>query len=286
MDVKQQRGVADSVDRPRDLRRDVRLRAARGSDVQADSPAGAGAARSLGQPAPRHRDPPRPPAAAEPVRGGSPARDGLRRERYSSLDQFRLGVAVSAAMLIAYSLATRAERAQAVWPGTPARGAGRHRVHGRRPRRRRRSRRNGAVLVSRLYIGVWTAGRLVRSREQMADQLAEKSLLLERQREETAALAAAERTRLASDLDAAARSHVRELIELAAAAEQSDRTGSGAYARHVRPHRADRTRDARRAARAARRAAQRRAGNARAETHAGWGLRHAARRGPRRRDAW
>jgi signal transduction histidine kinase len=72
---------------------------------------------------------------------------------------------------------------------------------------------------------VWAAGRTVRSREQVAEQLAEKSQLLERQREETAALAVeVERTRLASDLDAAARARVRELIELAAAAEKSERT--------------------------------------------------------------
>ena len=139
-----------------------------------------------------------------------------------TFDQFRLAAVVPAAMLILYSLATRAERAQAVGGlalvlagmvfigftdvvldgnGGPA----------------------GFVLFSfPLCIGVWIAGRVVRSREQVAEQLAEKSRLLERQREESAALAVEiERTRLASDLDAVARTRVRELIELATSAEQS-----------------------------------------------------------------
>jgi hypothetical protein len=60
-----------------------------------------------------------------------------------------------------------------------------------------------------LCIGVWVAGRVVRSREQVAEELAEKSRLLERRREETAALAVeVERTRLASELDAATRAPV------------------------------------------------------------------------------
>ena len=142
-----------------------------------------------------------------------------------TFDQFRLGVAVPAAMLIAYSLATRAERAQAVC-GLALLLAGLVVIGFTDVVLEDEGGPVGMVLFSfPLCIGVWTAGRLVRSREQMAEQLAEKSLLLERQREETAALAVeVERTRLASDLDAAARSHVRELIELAAAAERSDRT--------------------------------------------------------------
>ena len=140
-----------------------------------------------------------------------------------TFDQFRLAAAVPAAMLILYSLATRAGRAQAIGglalvlagmvfigftdvvledTGGPA----------------------AFVAFSfPLCIGVWIAGRVVRSGERVAEQLAEKSRLLERQREETSALAVeVERTRLASDLDAATRARVRELIELAAGAEQSD----------------------------------------------------------------
>jgi signal transduction histidine kinase len=128
-------------------------------------------------------------------------------------------------MLILYSLATRTDRAQAVRglalvlagmvfigftdvvltdTGGPA---------------------GFAVFFFPLCMGVWIAGRVVRSGEQVAEQLADKSRLLEHQREETSALAVeVERTRLASDLDAATRGRVRELIELAAGAEQSDGT--------------------------------------------------------------
>ena len=139
-----------------------------------------------------------------------------------TFDQFRLAAAVPAAMLILYSLATRAERAQAVGglalvlAGMVFIGFTDVVLEG-----------NGGparfVLFSfPLCIGVWIAGRVVRSRDQVAEQLAEKSRLLERQREESAALAVEiERTRLASDLDAAARARVRELIELATSAEQS-----------------------------------------------------------------
>jgi signal transduction histidine kinase len=142
-----------------------------------------------------------------------------------TFDQFRLAAAVPAAMLILYSLAARADRAQAV-AGLALVLAGMVFIGFTDVVLEDEGGPVGMVLFSfPVCIGVWTAGRLVRSREQMAEQLAEKSLLLEHQREETAALAVeVERTRLASDLDAAARSHVRELIELAAAAERSDRT--------------------------------------------------------------
>jgi len=74
-----------------------------------------------------------------------------------------------------------------------------------------------------LCSATWVAGRAVRSRERVAEQLRERSLTLERQREETAALAVeVERTRLATDLDAAARGRVRKLVELAGATERLD----------------------------------------------------------------
>jgi signal transduction histidine kinase len=143
-----------------------------------------------------------------------------------TFDQFRLAAAIPAGMLIAYSLASRAGRPHAEVglalvlvgmafigftdvvledEGGPA----------------------AMILVSfPLCIGTWVAGRVVRSREQVAEQLRKRSLMLERQREETAALAVeVERTRLASDLDAAARGRVRKLIELARAAEQLDDPG-------------------------------------------------------------
>jgi signal transduction histidine kinase len=137
-----------------------------------------------------------------------------------TFDQFRLAAAIPAGMLVAYSLAT----------GTAA------------PRARL-----GLALVLAgmafvgftdvalddaggplamiafsfpLCIGGWAAGRLVRSRERVADVLRERSLQLEHRREEIAALAVeVERTRLASDLDAAARGRVRALVELSTVTE-------------------------------------------------------------------
>ncbi len=140
-----------------------------------------------------------------------------------TFDQFRLAAAVPAGMLILYSLATRAERAQAL-AGLALVLAGMLFIGFTDIVLDDNGGPVGMVLFSfPLCTGVWIAGRVVRSREQVAEELAEKSQLLERQREETTALAVeVERTRLASDLDAAARSRVRELIELAATAERSD----------------------------------------------------------------
>ena len=142
-----------------------------------------------------------------------------------TFDQFRLGVAIPAAMLILYSLATRADRAQAVG-GLALLLAGMVFIGFTDVVLEEEGGAAGMVLFSfPLCTGVWIAGRVVRSREQVAARLADRSRLLERQREETAALAVeVERTRLASDLDAATRARVRELIELAASAEQSDGT--------------------------------------------------------------
>jgi signal transduction histidine kinase len=62
----------------------------------------------------------------------------------------------------------------------------------------------------------WGAGRAAWSRDRLAEQLAAQSERLERQRERTAELAVeVERTRVASDLDMAARARVRTMIELA-----------------------------------------------------------------------
>jgi signal transduction histidine kinase len=148
-----------------------------------------------------------------------------------TFDQFRLVAAVPAGMLIAYSLATRADRPRAIG-GLALVLAGMLFVGLTDAALDGASGAAGMVVFSfPLCTGVWAAGRVVRSREQVAAQLAEKSRLLERQREETAALAVeVERTRLASELDAAARSRVRELIDLAGAAAQS----AGADGAHMR----------------------------------------------------
>jgi signal transduction histidine kinase len=73
-----------------------------------------------------------------------------------------------------------------------------------------------------LYGLLWGAARLVTSGDRLAAQLAERSEHLERQREQTAELAVeVERAQLAFELDVAARDHLREMIELAAAGERS-----------------------------------------------------------------
>jgi signal transduction histidine kinase len=139
-----------------------------------------------------------------------------------TFDQFRLGVAIPAALAILYSLARDTDRPRAigglllvlagmVFIGltdvvlTDEGGVG--------------------AMVSfsfPLCIGVWGGGRLVRSRDRVAQELTERSRLLECQREQTAELAVeVERTRLASDLDTAARIHLREIIDLADAGERT-----------------------------------------------------------------
>jgi signal transduction histidine kinase len=139
-----------------------------------------------------------------------------------TFDQFRLALVVPAGMLIAFSVASRCELRRAL--------AG-----------------LGFVLAAAVFVGAtdralqgiggvgqmvlfsfplclvsWGAGRAAWSRDRLADQLGAQTELLERQRERTAQLAVeVERTRLASDLDMAARVRVREMIELAHGGEVS-----------------------------------------------------------------
>jgi signal transduction histidine kinase len=140
-----------------------------------------------------------------------------------TFDQFRLAAAIPAGMLIAYSLATRADRPRAEL-GLALVLAGMVFIGFTDVVLDDNGGPGGMIVFSfPLCIGTWVAGRVVRSRERVAEQLRERSLMLERQREETAALAVeVERTRLASDLDAAARGRVRQLVELAGAAERLD----------------------------------------------------------------
>jgi hypothetical protein len=66
-----------------------------------------------------------------------------------------------------------------------------------------------------LCLASWGAGRVAWSRDRLSGRLAAQSRLLERQRERTAKLAVkVERTRLASELDVAARAQVRAMIAL------------------------------------------------------------------------
>jgi signal transduction histidine kinase len=143
-----------------------------------------------------------------------------------TFNQFRLAAAIPAGMLIAYSVATRSDRNRAI-AGLALVLAGMTFVAFTDVVLDDDGGPLGMILFAfPLCAGTWAAGRVVRSRDLVAAQLRERSLMLERQREQTAALAVeVERTRLASDLDAAARSRVRELVELAEAAERLDDPG-------------------------------------------------------------
>jgi signal transduction histidine kinase len=133
-----------------------------------------------------------------------------------TFNQFRLIVAVPAAMLILYVLATRASRARAV-AGFAVILAGLAFVGATDSVLEGVGGVAGMVAFSfPLCFAVWGAGRLVLSRERLARQLTERSGQLHRQREATAALAVEiDRSRLASDLELAARSRLHEMIDLA-----------------------------------------------------------------------
>lgn len=133
-----------------------------------------------------------------------------------TFDQFRLGLAIPVGMLVALTLAARCELRRAlaglafVLAGMVFVGETDIVLRG-----------NGGVANMILFsfplcLAAWVAGRIAWSRDRLSDRLAAQSRLLERQRELTAQLAVeVERTRLASELDAAARGQVRALIALA-----------------------------------------------------------------------
>src|SRR5919197_721717 len=137
-----------------------------------------------------------------------------------TFDQFRLGVAIPAAMIVLYPLAHECERRSAL-AGLALVLAGMVFIGFTDVVLADEGGVVGMVAFSfPLCIGTWGGGRFVRSRDRIAEALAEKSRQLERQRERTAELAVeVERTQLASELDAAARDRVREMIELATRGE-------------------------------------------------------------------
>jgi signal transduction histidine kinase len=139
-----------------------------------------------------------------------------------TFDQFRLGVAIPAALVILFSLASETERRSALW-GLALVLAGMVFIAVTDAVARDQDAVIATIVFSfPLCIGIWAAGRVARSRAVLAGQLAERSQLLERQREQTAELAVEiERTRLASDLDAAARARVRAMIDLADSGERA-----------------------------------------------------------------
>jgi signal transduction histidine kinase len=138
-----------------------------------------------------------------------------------TFDQFRLVVAIPAAMLISFSVASRCDRGRAlaglalVLAGMVFAGATDKVV-------RDNGGLAGAIVFSfPLCLVAWGAGRAAWSRARLADQLTARTELLERQRELTAELAVeVERARLAGELDTAARERVRAMIELAVRAEK------------------------------------------------------------------
>ena len=135
---------------------------------------------------------------------------GLVVSGIPTFDQTRCGVAIPAALLIVFSLAVRRDRSAAlaglalVLAGMvvlvltdPLLGA-------------------GAWFVPPLCAGVWWAGRLVRARDRVIAELADRSQQLERTREGRARLAVEhDRALIVSDLDIAARQPLRQMIELA-----------------------------------------------------------------------
>jgi signal transduction histidine kinase len=134
-----------------------------------------------------------------------------------TFDQFRLGLAIPAGLLILFPTAARLPLRQAseglglvlaamVFVGLTDRvlKGGNGGV--------------GAMIIFSfpLCLGSWGAGRAAWSRERMADELASRSEHLRLQRERTAALAVeTERAKLATDLDAAVRGSLRRIIALA-----------------------------------------------------------------------
>jgi signal transduction histidine kinase len=133
-----------------------------------------------------------------------------------TFEQSRCGVAIPAALLILFSLAARCGLRQAlgglalVLAGMvvllltdPLLGA-------------------GALFIVPLCAGVWWAGRLVRSRNRVAAELAERSRRLARTREERVSLAVElDRATIAADLESAAGRRLRAMVELADVGESS-----------------------------------------------------------------
>jgi signal transduction histidine kinase len=138
-----------------------------------------------------------------------------------TFDQFRLPVAIAAALLIVYSAGREPDRARAIG-GLVCVLAGLVVIGLTDPVVDDEGGVIAMVAFLPLYGLLWGAARLVTSGDRLAAQLAERSEHLERQREQTAELAVeVERAQLAFELDVAARDHLREMIELAAAGERS-----------------------------------------------------------------
>jgi signal transduction histidine kinase len=127
-----------------------------------------------------------------------------------AMDRSRCGIAIPVGLLIAYMVAARHDR-RAALTGLALVLAGLVVLLFTDPLLDL-----GAVFVLPLCAGVWWAGRLVRSRERVAAELAERSRALEQVRGESARLAVeVDRAAIAADLDAAAREPLRAMVALA-----------------------------------------------------------------------
>jgi signal transduction histidine kinase len=133
-----------------------------------------------------------------------------------TFDQSRCGVAIPAALLILFSLAARRDLRQALG-GLALVLAGMVALLLTDPLLDA-----GALFILPLCAGVWWAGRLVRSRNRVAAELAEQTQRLARTREERASLAVEhDRATIAAGLEAAARRPLRAMVELADAGGSS-----------------------------------------------------------------
>lgn len=141
---------------------------------------------------------------------------GMVLSALPTFNQVRCGVAIPAALLIVYSLASRGDRRVATRGllmtlagivflafTDPNLGPG------------------ALVLFVPLCVGVWAAGRLRASRARVAVALRARTAELEQQRAQTARLAVeVERTRVTSELDGAVREQIGEIVQLAALGER------------------------------------------------------------------
>jgi hypothetical protein len=128
-----------------------------------------------------------------------------------TFEQVRCGVAIPAALLVLYAVGSRRDRGAATG-GLALVLAGMAFLSVTDVNL------SPAVLwfVGPLCTGVWAVGCLVRSRDLVAGELAERSQALERQRAQTARLAVeVERSRLAAEIDAVTRRRLYEMIALA-----------------------------------------------------------------------
>jgi signal transduction histidine kinase len=127
-----------------------------------------------------------------------------------TFDQSRCGVAIPAALLIVFSLAARCGLRRALG-GLALILAGMVVLLLTDPLLD-----VDALFILPLCAGVWWTGRLVRSRNRIAAELAERSQRLVRTRDERASLAVDdERATIAAGLESAARPPLRAMVELA-----------------------------------------------------------------------